>query len=118
MSRDLVPVPPAAPAPPSTRRVTAEYISCKQVSCEPVWERREEWRVGEAEEAGEADPEVESASLRTYTYITLVPSALAVRRWPTCTLNASSAVLITFSMFSTLISRSPARHVMEISLEH
>ena len=42
------------------------------------------------------------------------PSAPAVRRWPTCTPNASGAVLTTFGMFSTLPS---ARRATEISLE-
>ncbi len=42
------------------------------------------------------------------------PSAPAVRRWPTCTPNASRAVLTTFGMFSTLTS---ARRATEISLE-
>lgn len=48
------------------------------VSCEPVWdgERRGEWRLREAGEAGSrlpADSEVESVFLRAYKYISLVP---------------------------------------------
>ncbi len=85
MSRYLVTAPPATPAPPGHRIFTAEHIPCEQVSCEPVWERREEWRVGEAEEAEEAgeagesgsmlvaNSKVESAFLRAYNYIALVP---------------------------------------------
>lgn len=45
------------------------------------------------------------------------PSAPALRRWPTCTPNASGALLATFGMFSTLTSRPPARRATKISLD-
>ena len=83
MSRCLVPPSPPVTRdsrtprePHTTRRFTAEHISCEQVSCEPVRERRGEWRVGEAWESGSmpfADSEVQSAFLRACNYIALVP---------------------------------------------
>jgi hypothetical protein len=99
------------------RRFTAEHISCEQVSCEPVWEGREEWRDG-----GRGRPVPGSLPIPRSSppfpahaiILRSLPSARALRRWPTCTPNASGAVLTTFDMFSTLTS---AGRATRISLE-